>query len=205
MVSSIYRSVKRHPRIWLFATMQIALMMSMIRIVFKIELPAALMSTLARTHIDYKLSDLIYSPLLSGCAMSALFHGYGLVYFQVDGCLDEFLCKIRNASLTVWDCSASLMFLPWLIRVGDGLIRFPFYKVESGYGVGGVNFRMLTMLAVCFWCCLLFLTVASLLLAVNINRQLKRYRRVRAVDPELIDYAQRINALNGFELIRIVT
>ncbi|KAH8242036.1 hypothetical protein KR038_008331 [Drosophila bunnanda] len=204
MLNYLSQSIWSHPCLWLFATMQVTLMMSMMHIVIKIEL-SFLVSPLARARLEYNLSDLAYSPLLSGCAASSLSYGYGLVYLKVNGRLDSFLSRIRRASLRVWDWCAPLMFLPWLMRVGENLLRFPFYKVENAIDGGVVNFRMHAILAVFTWHCVFFLTVICLLMALELKSQLIRCRRVRIADPEILDYARRINELTGFEIIRLDT
>ncbi|KAH8279974.1 hypothetical protein KR054_012556 [Drosophila jambulina] len=197
--------MRHHTRLWLFAAMQISVMLSMIDIVIKIELPVDRISPRLRANLKCKLSELAYSPLLSGSAMSTMFYGYGLVYVQADGCLDSFLSRIREASLSVWDWCGPVMFLPWLIRVGQGLFRFPFFQVEDANGIGGSNTTLLTILAVYFWSCVLFLALGSLFMAIKVNRQLIRFRRVRFMEPEIVDYARRINELTGYEIIQLDT
>ncbi|KAH8248887.1 hypothetical protein KR032_004027, partial [Drosophila birchii] len=200
-----FQSMQDYKRLWLFATMQLSLMLSMIDVVIKIEISLPHKRPLALPHLEYKLSDLAYSPLLSVCAMSTMFYGYGLVYLRVDGCLDSFLSRIRRASLSVWDRCSLLMFLPWLLGVGEGLFRIPFYQVVNPYGFLGINYTMLTLMALYFWYCVLFLALGSFFLAIQVNRQLRRSRHIRITEPEMYDYAQRINELNGFEIICLNT
>ncbi|KAH8334365.1 hypothetical protein KR059_009268 [Drosophila kikkawai] len=199
-----------HTRLWLFVAMQLSVMMSMIDILIKIELSHK--HRKAELILNFYLSGLAYSPLLSASAISSLFYGYGLVYLNTAGCLDNFLSRIRKASLSVWDRFGYVMFLPWLLGVGQGLFHFPYYEVEDAYDIGTINFkldfwyfRLVLALGSFLMAFRLLLTLGSFLIAFRVYRQMIRSRYIQNIEPEILDYARRINELAGFEIILLDT
>lgn len=207
MLGFISDLMREHSRFWLFVMMQLSVMLSMVDIVIKIDQSPGLAKPVAWAHLNYELGELAYSPLFSGFAMGAIHYGYGLVYLRFNGRFGAFPNRFHKASMSVWERCSPMIVLPWLLKVGEGLFRQPFYQLEDVPATFSEadNYTLITMVAICFWYCVIFLALGSLYMAIRFNRQLIRFRHVRFDETELYEYARRINELAGFEIIFIGT
>lgn len=149
------------------------------------------------------LSELAYSLLYTGLALSTCYYGYGILYIYSGGPCNEFLCRLCGASLQAWLRLSFVMLLPWSLKVFQELGQHAFSLFECL--ANGELSNIILLFSLTLFLLQVILFIISCFIAIRHHNNLANALQLteNIQNHELLSYAQAVNHALGFEMFQI--
>ncbi|XP_032592226.1 uncharacterized protein LOC116805281 [Drosophila grimshawi] len=148
--------------------------------------------------------QLAYSLLYTGFALTSFYYAYGIIHLRSAGPINDFLCRLCGASLSVWLRFNFLMIVPWALKICLELNEQSSHLWKLLTHPELVSYLFLFCGLTIFLAQLTFF-MAGCFFAIGYLKKLKYALQITQdrENHELRNYAQALNQSIGFEMIQI--